>query len=160
MNNMKYFVDKYLNGTESVLDVGSMDVNGSYRGMFKYYQGLDIAPGKNVDIHAKEPYSWPIDDDTFDAVISGQAFEHIEFPEKTMAEIGRVLKPGGYCGIIAPSAGPVHNYPNDYRRYNAYTIAQLADAGGLYVVEVLTSNEGPWKDAVLIARKPKAKKKK
>lgn len=149
MNNMKYFVKKYLTVNDSVLDVGSLDINGTYRGMFKHYQGLDITPGKNVDMHAEEPYDWSIEDGAYDAVISGQTVEHIEFPEKTMAEIGRVLKPGGYCCIITPSAGPAR------RQYSAESIAQLADAGGLNVVEIFSSKKSPWKDIVLIAQKPK-----
>jgi len=162
MESMKHFIYEYLKGGERVLDVGSMDINGSYQPLFKDYTGLDIAEGNNVDIVAENPYEWwQIDDEVFDVVISGQAFEHIEFPEKTMAEIGRVLKPGGYCCIIAPSAGPSHGYPNDYHRFTEKSMCDLADVAGIEVVETKRNPESVWKDVVLIARKPaKAKDKK
>ena len=160
MNNMQYFCNKYLKGHEKVLDVGSMDVNGSYKSMFNNYTGLDIATGLNVDIVADDPYEWDIEDGTFDAVISGQTFEHVEFPEKTMKEIGRVLKPGGFVCIIAPSTGPKHDYPGDYRRYSEEMICDLARMGGLKKLESRMSPVGVWKDAMIIAEKPKDKKKK
>jgi len=119
MNEMKAFADKYVKPGAPVLDVGSLDINGSYRGLFPegMYQGLDLIPGPNVDVVA-EPYHWPLEDEHYGAVISGQAFEHIEHPDQTMKEINRVLAPGGFVCIIAPSTGPTHEYPIDYRRYN------------------------------------------
>ncbi len=40
-------------------------------------------------------------------------FEHTEFFWLTMREMKHALKPGGLCCIIAPSAGPEHQYPVD-----------------------------------------------
>ena len=152
--NMQSFIARYIDGSESVLDVGSFNVNGTYRPFFKNYTGLDIIEGDNVDIVADEPYAWPIKNNTYDVVVSGQTFEHIEFPKKTMQEIYRVLKPGGLCCIIAPSAGPQHGFPNDYRRYTEHSMIELAEHGKLDVVETHTTYVGIWKDVMLIARKP------
>ena len=79
--------------------------------------GLDMTDGKNVDVVAKDPYKFPLESNSFDLVISGQAFEHIEFPWLTIREIERVLKPGGFAIIIAPSSGAEHRYPNDCWRF-------------------------------------------
>ena len=100
---MEWFAQKYLPGLSekgTVLDVGSYAVNGSYRELFSdggfHYTGLDVAPGPNVDFVVKNPYIWPeLHDASFDVAISGQCFEHIEFPWLTMGEIARVLRPGG-----------------------------------------------------------------
>ncbi|HWQ20864.1 MAG TPA: class I SAM-dependent methyltransferase, partial [Methanotrichaceae archaeon] len=71
-----------------VLDVGSYDMNGSYKPLFTNhnYIGLDICAGPNVDLVVADPYHWPIEDAAFDAVISGQALEHIERPWQTLQE--------------------------------------------------------------------------
>ena len=75
---------------------------------------MDMTPGKNVDIVLPSPYRWRgIESNSVDVLISGQAFEHIEFFWITMLEIARVLKPGGLCCIIAPSGGAEHKYPVD-----------------------------------------------
>lgn len=114
-----------------VLDVGSYDVNGSYRSIFqsqKYvYTGLDMCAGPNVDVVPKDIYHWKeLGDDQFDLVISGQAFEHIEYPWMTIKEIARVMKPSGFCIITAPNAAPEHRYPKDCYRYFADGLTALA----------------------------------
>ena len=156
MNEMGEFKANYVKPGARVLDVGSYDVNGSYKTLFDpgfYYMGLDIVAGPNVDVLAEDPYAWPIKDGEFDHVISGQAFEHIEFPDRTMKEIARVLAPDGYCCIIAPSSGPEHDYPRDYRRYNADDLRKLAEDAGLSVVSSVVNDVPLWNDAVLIAKK-------
>jgi hypothetical protein len=60
------FKNKYLASSKDqpliILDLGSQDVNGTYRDIFSVknwvYKGMDMEPGKNVDIVLKEPYSW------------------------------------------------------------------------------------------------------
>lgn len=117
MRLMEYFVVKYLNKpAKLILDVGSMDVNGSYRGLFAEpheYWGLDIAAGSNVDIVAPNPYDWPVKDNSFDWVISGQCIEHVENLHLWIKEVARVLKPGGLCCIIGPNTFKQHRYPVD-----------------------------------------------
>lgn len=114
-----------------VLDVGSYDVNGSYRSILpeqKYvYTGLDMCAGPNVDYVPEDIYHWKeMEDDQFDLVISGQAFEHMEYPWLSIREIARVLKPSGFCIITAPSSAPEHKYPTDCYRYFADGLTALA----------------------------------
>ncbi len=114
-----------------VLDVGSYDVNGSYRHLFvddKFeYFGLDMEKGPNVDIVLKNPYNWnEIETDSFDVVISGQAFEHIEFFWITMAEMARVLKKDGLLCVIAPNGFGEHRYPVDCYRFFTDGMVALA----------------------------------
>ena len=122
-----------------VLDVGSCDRGGgrTYREIFvgkEYcYTGLDIEKGANVDFVPKNIYSWSeFEDGAFDIVISGQTFEYIKYPWLTIKEIGRVLKPSGFCFIIVPSA--IHyGVKNDGCRYFASGMAALADWAGMKV---------------------------
>ncbi len=98
---MKRCAEKYLDEQRptTIADVGSMDVNGSYRQIFQSprwrYIGIDIAAGKNVDIVLKDAYRFPLGRSSVDVVISGQAFEHIEFFWLTWMEMVRILRPGG-----------------------------------------------------------------
>lgn len=149
------------------LDVGAMNVNGSYRDLMAdpawQYTGLDAAPGPGVDVVMTEPYRWrALKSNTYDVVVSGQAFEHIEYPWVTMVEIARVLKPGGIVCVIAPSGGHEHRYPVDCWRYYPDGMAALARWADLDVISCETNwtPEGPfeddsadWKDTVLVARK-------
>lgn len=130
-----------------VLDIGSMvaqEGQSSYRDVFDRftgvrYVGLDMAPGRNVDIVAKDPYKFPLESESFDLVVSGQAFEHIEFPWLTISEIARVLKPGGLAIVIAPSSGPEHRYPQDCWRYYPDGMRALGKWAGLECIHAITN---------------------
>ena len=125
----------------TIYDLGSMDVNGSYRPIFENpnwrYIGIDMAPGPNVDVVLGNPYRWrEIAGRSADVLISGQAFEHIEYFWITMLEVARVLKPGGFCCIIAPSGGPEHRYPVDCWRFYRDGAAAMAKFARIKVLDI------------------------
>ena len=175
LDKMLAFRKKYLESKKNeallILDLGSLDVNGSYRGYFDIspwtYRGIDMAAGKNVDIVLQDPYNWrEIRSSSTDVVISGQAFEHIEFFWLSIIEIFRVLKPEGLCCLIAPSSGPEHRYPVDCWRFYHDGFAALARFASLKVLEIYSQN-GPtgyddgsdmWQDMVLVCQKPASSK--
>jgi len=163
------YLDEKKNEKLLILDLGSLDVNGSYREYFDIfswtYLGMDMSPGKNVDVVLNDPYYWKdIKSDTVDVLISGQAFEHIEYFWISMLEIARVLKPGGLCCIIAPSGGPEHRYPVDCWRFYPDGFSVMARFARLDVVEVSTDwkpevrkedMSSVWKDTMLVCKKPR-----
>lgn len=81
---------------KSVLDIGSQDVNGTNRMYFTNltkYVGVDISPGKNVDVVCSgHKYDT---DFRFDVVCSTECFEHDPFWKETLNNMYRLLKPGG-----------------------------------------------------------------
>lgn len=148
----------------SVVDIGSYDVNGSYRTLFKNerwsYTGVDLSAGPGVDIVLTSPYHFPLPSGSFDLVISGQAFEHIEYFWQTWLEMLRILKPGGRIFLIAPSRGPEHKYPQDCWRFYPDGYRALAKLGNCELTEVSTdwephSDQGSeqWGDTVGVFRK-------
>ena len=46
----------------------------------------------------------PFEDGSFDAVVAGELLEHLQFPDALIAEIGRVLRPGGVLAGSVPNA--------------------------------------------------------
>lgn len=170
LEKMQAFVVKYL-GTQrdknlTILDLGSTEIGGSYRQFFDSplwtYTGLDLRPGKNVDLVLSNPYHWQeLPSHTADVFITGQTFEHIEYFWITILEIVRVLKPGGLCCILAPSAGPIHRYPVDCWRFLPDGFEALARYADLEVLEIshdlgekpYTDQSEVWQDLLLVARK-------
>ena len=79
-----------------VLDVGSLDINGSNRSLFERcdYLGIDVGKGNNVDlVSVGHEFEGP--DEYYDTIISTEVFEHDMHYEKTIKNIMRMLKPGG-----------------------------------------------------------------
>ena len=66
-----------------VLDVGSMNVNGSLRPLFpdSIYVGLDLEEGQGVNLLMKDGRT-PTKSHSFDVVVSSSALEHAEFSGK------------------------------------------------------------------------------
>jgi ubiquinone/menaquinone biosynthesis C-methylase UbiE len=55
--------------------------------------------------HEASVYSLPFPDAYFEAVFSHALFEHLAEPHRALAEIRRVLKPGGCVGLRSPDWG-------------------------------------------------------
>jgi len=176
MDKMKVFRDNYLMSMSNqelvIFDIGSQVVHQHecYKSLFSdqpkwKYVGVDMVAGNNVDIVLSDTYDWSqIPSNSVDVVISGQAFEHIEFFWVSMIEIARILKPNGIVCVIAPSSGFEHRYPVDCWRFYPDGFRALAKFAHLEVLESYTQwedspiyDEGTncWHDSVLIAKKAK-----
>jgi len=125
MIDSKHFFDCYSDFFEStkpikVIEIGSQDVNGSLRSNCPTavdYIGVDIVPGKGVDIVLDDPYILPFDAESADIIVSSSCFEHSEMFWILFLEIMRVLKPCGLFYLNAPSNGNFHRYPVDCWRF-------------------------------------------
>ena len=83
----------------------------------------------------------PFADDAFDRVIASEILEHIPDDEQAMAELARVLRPGGTMAITVPRAGPefinwslseeYHNVPGGHVRIyrQSQLVARLEGTG-------------------------------
>ena len=162
-NLVRQHLDRHASLT--VMDIGSYDVNGSYKQFFDApgwaYTGVDLAAGPNVDVVLSSPYRLPFQSHSVDVIVSGQAFEHIEFFWLTWLEMTRILKPGGLIFLVAPSRGPEHRYPQDCWRFYPDGYRALASFGGLELVSANTDWEShadefsaPWGDTVGVFRQP------
>jgi SAM-dependent methyltransferase len=98
---MVEFVVKYVREGARVADIGSGDVNGTFRHLFPHceYVGLDVEAGPNVD---RVITTSDFGEGGFDVVISGNTMEHVEDLSLWSNECIRLAKPGGYLCIIAP----------------------------------------------------------
>lgn len=167
-DKMTWFKNIYLNSSKKldILDMGSLDTtnkNYNYRSIFDLpnwnYVGLDNIEGANVDILIEDYYNISeIEDNSYDVIISGQLFEHLKFFWLTMTEIKRILKPGGFCCIIAPSGGPKHGSLGEdcYRFYEdgMVALARHVDFEILHVSTNYSDAAKPWCDSCLVAKKP------
>jgi hypothetical protein len=159
MESCRRFVETYIKGGESVVDVGSYDVNGSYKELFSHckYVGLDVAPGPNVDIVVTEDGDWCAEVERvmyykFDIIISGQCLEHVRKPWQWIKQVESLSKPGTLLFITAPNTWGFHEYPIDCWRVFPDGLCALMEYGGFEVFEAYMTGENSY-DTVGIGRK-------
>lgn len=129
------FPEKFIG---SVLDVGSLDINGNNRYLFDgcEYTGIDLCSGKNVDIPVACHLirSWQ---GCFDIIISTECFEHDEHWKESLQNIIRMLKSNGLfiftCATIGrkphgiPECRPSDS-PGTNHYYKNLTIKDINEA--------------------------------
>ncbi|MFT7677799.1 MAG: ubiquinone/menaquinone biosynthesis C-methylase UbiE [Planctomycetota bacterium] len=137
----------------TLLDVGVSE--GPYREYYapavERYIGLEYPPS----ILDKQPDLWNIldrakqsvdvfgdgnqlafKDGVFDTVLSTEVLEHLPTPATCIAEMARVLKPGGKLLLTVPFSQPLHELPNDFWRFTPSALALLARDAGLEPLSV------------------------
>lgn len=121
-----------------VLEIGSLNVNGSVRDHFKNvetYIGIDMEAGPGVDIIASS-HNIPIADEDIDLIMCCEMLEHDSDPTATFREIGRVLRPAGAVILTARAGDFPFHHPPDYWRFTHDDIHCLAFVAGLDVTFV------------------------
>ena len=116
----------------TVLDVGCGEM--PFRGLLPpstRYTGLDVPQAGNfgmtrhAEIIAFDGIHVPFPDATFDHVLCTEVLEHVEYPEALIAEMFRVLRPGGSLLATVPFSARVHHAPYDYHRFTRYRLAKM-----------------------------------
>lgn len=78
----------------------------------------------------------PLEAASVDSVLCTQVLEHVPHPWKAMAEMFRVLRPGGLALITAPQMNELHEEPHDYFRYTPFGLRSLCEDVGFRVLEI------------------------
>ncbi|HEX6560375.1 MAG TPA: class I SAM-dependent methyltransferase [Longimicrobiales bacterium] len=109
-----------------VLDVGCGDKPYSvWMTGVQEHVGADVAPGAHVDVVITPGQPWPFESATFDAVVCTQVMEHAQDLSNVIAEMHRVLVPGGTLLVTVPFAYNEHGAPADYRRFSVHGVRDL-----------------------------------
>ncbi len=81
--------------------------------------------------------SLPIADNSVDHGLLLDVIEHLPDPERALAELHRVIKPGGTLTLQVPFLYPLHDEPLDFHRWTIHGLRRAADRHGYEVAEEL-----------------------
>jgi SAM-dependent methyltransferase len=142
------FYWSHLAGARQVLDLGcgSGDL-GSHKPAGTRVFGLEINPelvtkaiqhedARVWDLDSNEPI--PFRDAYFDAVLTKDILEHLQKPWRTLAEVRRVLKPGGIvlASVICHRSWRAWNDYTHVRGFTMRSLRQMFTDAELQVVDV------------------------
>lgn len=117
--------------TPPIYEFGSLQVPGQegfadLRPLFPgaKYIGCDLQSGpgvdKIIDLHQIELPSTSVN-----TALCLDTFEHVEYPRKAIAEIHRILSPGGILILTSVMRFIIHEYPFDYWRFTPEGFSSL-----------------------------------
>ena len=95
------------------------------------WETLDLYSSDDLTYVATDEYTFPISDDTFDIVLSGQVLEHVRKIWTWTKELARVCKEGGVVITINPVSHPYHEAPVDCWRVYPEGMKALYEEAGL-----------------------------
>lgn len=133
-----------MEGVKTVLDVGSLDVNGTPKPLVVSrgleYTGCDIEAGAGVDVVVDITRDFPAVDKAFsgrrfDLVMTLNALEHIFEPLKALDNMLGLVRPGGALLVVAPCVWEPHSWPSDFYRLLPDFFSRYAETRGIGVVE-------------------------
>ena len=107
------------------------------------YHGIDTVAAdefgmnNNPDITYYSGDTFPCENDIFDAVLCTEVLEHVPDANAFMAELCRVLRPGGTLILTVPWSARQHHIPHDYARYSRFGLAWLLGMHGFDIVSLL-----------------------
>lgn len=119
-----------------LLDVGcgSQPYRALFRGVSEYI-GLELDTPDNRATKQADLYydgnTFPVIEGSVDAVLCNQVLEHVFNPARFLAEIARVLRPGGVLILTVPFLWPEHEQPYDCLRYTSFGLRDRLTTAGL-----------------------------
>ncbi len=133
-----------------VLEVGSLDINGSMRRFFEEcdYLGIDLGPGPGVDLVVAAHELWM--PETYDVVICSEALEHDRHWVRSLRQMWDNLKSGGL--FVFTCAGPARREHGTTRQdpvsspftLDYYRNLSVADVRGVlpFLEEIIEGRQG------------------
>lgn len=102
------------------------------------YIGMEIdTPRARVSFAADVYYdgvNFPWPEASFDGALCSQVFEHVFNPPQFLAELNRVLRPGGSLVLTVPFSWDEHEQPHDFARYSSFGLKAVLESAGFEVV--------------------------
>ena len=110
-------------------EVTSTDVSGTAVEILRAQLSGTVAEASVTDL--------PFDDESFDGAVLGEVLEHVEDDRGALAELARVLRPGGVLGVSVPANpglyGPSDEWAGHVRRYTRPALIDACTGAGLTV---------------------------
>jgi SAM-dependent methyltransferase len=129
------------------LGCGNVPLFAAYRSVVDEVLCVDwpasLHQQRHVDVLADLTQPLPLSSSCVDTVLLSDVLEHIPNPENLVAEIARILRPGGRAVIGVPFMYWLHEAPHDFNRYTRYQLERLLTNVGLKITQLTEVGGSP-----------------
>jgi len=94
----------------------SLQIGARYSKYAPHWVSVDLYDTSPIIDFHYDVHDMPFASETFEFIACNAVLEHLENPMKAIAELHRVLRPGGEIWVEVPMSQPYHPSPNDYWR--------------------------------------------
>ncbi|HVT59016.1 MAG TPA: methyltransferase domain-containing protein [Thermoanaerobaculia bacterium] len=98
---------------------------------------VNLGPFPNVDV-VGDAYRLPYANSSVDLVHCEAVLEHLEFPDRAVEEMFRVLRAEGVAFAATPFIQPYHAYPDHFQNFTLAGHRRLFERAGFIVLEAGT----------------------
>lgn len=136
-NPRRYAIETFVKASATKLKSGSKVLDAGagpcpYKYMFAHcdYEATDfVDPHKILDFTCSLD-AIPKKNNTYEAILSTEVLEHVEYPQKVINESHRVLKKGGKLFLTTPQQYMLHQKPYNFYYFTRYGLESLLKNAG------------------------------
>jgi SAM-dependent methyltransferase len=137
MNPRRYAIETFVNNSARKTKSGSLILDAGagpcpYKKLFNHckYEATDFVKlNENIDFVCKLD-NIPRPSGYYNVVLCTEVIEHVEYPDKVITEMYRVLKKGGKLFLTCPQSWMVHQAPYNYYYFVYYGLESLVKNAG------------------------------
>jgi SAM-dependent methyltransferase len=112
----------------------AVSIGGGPSRVHPRFLNLNLAPFPHVDV-VGDAHQLPFRADAIGALHCEAVLEHLERPERAVAEMFRVLKPGGYVFAATPFIQVFHGYPGHFQNFTLAGHSALFTRSGFHILD-------------------------
>jgi len=115
-----------------------LDVGGGLGPYRKYLEGsssycsIEVNAAMRPDI-VGSALELPVRTGAMDSILCNEVLEHLPEPGRAVAEIHRVLRPGGTAYVTVPFLWCLHYEPHDYFRFTGHALRTIFEREGFRI---------------------------
>lgn len=147
MNASRYHLERFIERMAQtlepgarLLDAGAGDCRHARHFTQQQYEACDFAQveGKTYGqlTYTCDLTEIPVDAESYDAILCSQVLAHLPKPDAALAEMVRVLKPGGKLWLTAPLFFEENEKPYDFHRFTRFGLTAAMQRAGLEIEQL------------------------
>jgi len=144
-------IEKFIEKSAKKIEKGAKILDAGagpcpYRKFFSHcnYEATDFIDRYKILDFVCQLDNIPKKKDTYDAILCTEVLEHVEYPQKVVNELYRVLKKNGKLFLTVPQAWMIHQEPYNFYYFTKYGLASILKNAGFKEYKIIPKGGYFW----------------